>query len=191
MTAIDALAEPSSERIRLDIRPMEPGDEGFVIKSWRGSWKASPRCRSLSTRNFGSVFDSVVRNGVLKQPDTRVLVGADESDPGWIWCWLCYTPGLVPTLHYAITRQFRIADIPSDVYDRLRFMATPDGYLSVRERGMFRALVAAAGVCRELVYTFRPTSAEVERGLLAAAKEAGITVSYRGVEEFLQHRRAR
>lgn len=183
MTA--ALAQAPQPRVRVVFRPAEHADLPYILDSWRLGWRLSEECRRMRGREYMAVFADTVRNGVMAQPDTRFLVGCSEGDRSWIWCWLCYTPGPVPTIHYAVVRPY----VESEV----------GGRVELRRIGLFTRMLAAAGVRRELVYTFRPTERKnetskkpmgVEAGLLAAAKRDGITAVFLPVaEQFLKPRR--
>lgn len=170
-TDTDRQARPA---IRLDIRPATDDDTHYVLQSWCRSWKRSARCKRLSDRDYQPIFHSLVRQGVLAQPDTKVLIGAAEQDSSWIWSWLCYTPGLVPTVHYGIVRNV--------IHD-------DEGPIRLRRLGIFTRLLAAAGVTSELVYTFQPADHWIEPELVLAAKDAGVMVRFRPVDEFLKMRR--
>lgn len=166
----------SRPAIRIDVRDAVEDDMPYVFQSWNRSWKRSYRCHKLSDRDYQVIFHSLIRKGVVVEPDTRILIGAAEQDPGWIWSWLCYTPGLVPTVHYAVVRNV--------IHDDA-------GPIRLRRLGIFTRLLAAAGVKRELVYTFQPADHEIEPALIAAAKRAGVAASHRPADEFLAMRRDR
>jgi hypothetical protein len=187
LSPVPATTSPAAPRIRIRLRPWSDEDRAYVLDSWRQSWRLSERCRRLSGSQYRDHFLTLVRDGILADPDTQVLLAVAESDPTWIWGWLCHTPGVVPTLHFGVTRR----DI--DVEGR------PEP-LPLRRLRIFSTLVSAAGVRSDLVYTSRPAERShrqssrklgVEEGLLKAAKRAGITAVYRSAEEFLGRRRSR
>lgn len=161
--------------LRLDIRPAVNADMPYVVNSWHRCWRDSSPMRRMRMPLYDAAFDEQVRHGVLGEPDTRIIVGACANDSAWIWSWLCYTPGLVPTVHYAVVRN----SIRNGGVRRV----------SLRRLGLFTRLVAAAGVSTELAYTFTPLDSHVEHSLLAAARAAGITARSHPVHEFLQVRR--
>jgi len=185
VTALATLAPPAPRpTVRIHFREAEDSDASYILDSWRLGWRLSEQCKRLRHGQFAGYFRDVVREGVLGQPDTRVLVGCCQMDPSWIWSWLCYTPGPVPTIHFAVVRP-HVEALDGD--------KTP-----LRRLGIFTRMLAAAGVRHELVYTFRPaertnrTTREplnLEAGLLDAARRDGITAVYRGVEQFLKPRR--
>ena len=177
MIATATAARDRHPPLRVDLRPSRTSDLPYVLNAWSKHWRSTPACSRLSSAQYAAYFDAMVRRGLMALPDTQLLIGSAESDPDWVWCWLCYTPGLVPTLHYAATRR----DIP----------VRGGVPLPLRGLGMFRMLVQAAGVAGELVYTFKPARSEDEQGLLSAADGADIDARYRSVEEFLSMRRGR
>ena len=164
-------APPAASRIRVTFRPALASDLAFVLDSWRMSLRKSQRYRRLTGNVARLLFDHTIRRGVLSLDDTVVTVGCDAERPDQIWSWLCHTPGAVPTLHYAVTRE-----------------ATRDGATDLRGLGLFRLGIAAIGVRAELVYTARPTADHAEAHMLDEARKAGITATYHSVEEFLAHR---
>lgn len=172
---------PSTEprRVRIWFRDAVPTDLPYVAHSWRESWRLADRCHAMRGRDYRRLFDDMVRGGLMTLDDTRITVGCDPSAPDRIWCWAAHTPGLIPTLHYAVTR--RHAD------------QSP-----MRRIGLFTRLVAAIGVRDAVVYTFRPASRShrhdkrgtgIEGSLLEAAQRAGIVARYHAIEEFMHHRR--
>lgn len=170
--------------IRIQFRDAEAGDEAYILDSWRLGWRLSQTCKRDDGTSFARRFKDIVRDGVLAQPDTRVLVGCCTADPSWIWSWCCYTPGAIPTIHFVVVRPF---------VDALDGDRTP-----LRRAGIATRMLAAVGVRDELVYTFRPAERtnptskvrlNLESGLLAAARRDGITAVYRSVERFLKTRR--
>lgn len=178
-----ALAAPpltvEPRRVRVWFRPARPTDLPYILNSWRLSWRLSDRCYRLRGRDYRRLFDDLVSRGLLTLDDTQITVGCDAAAPDRIWCWACHTPGLIPTLHYAVTR--RHAD-----------------EAPMRRIGMFARLIAAIGVRDSIVYTSRPATHQhvgdersdaVEAALLAAAGRAGIVARYHSVEEFMHHRR--
>lgn len=165
-------------RVQVRFRAAVPGDLPYVLDSWRVSWRLSPRCYDMRGRDYGALFDRAIRHGVLSLDDTKITIGCDASRPSRIWSWICHTPGIVPTVHYAVTRMH-------------------DGGNAMRRLGLFTRLIAAIGVRSELVYTAKPNERthrgddrrqHVEERLLDAARRAGITATYHSVEEFLAHR---
>jgi hypothetical protein len=182
-TATNATA--SHPPVRVTVRNAIESDRAYIMDSWRLGWRLSEECRRLNGGQYRAVFDDIVRYGVMGQPDTQFLVACSPADQSWIWGWLCFTPGPVPTIHYAVVRPH----VESDV----------GGRRDLRRIGLFTRMCAAAGVRRELVYTFRPTERKdktskkpmgVEAGLLAAAKRDGITAVFLPVaDQFLKPRR--
>lgn len=181
-----ALAQAQSP-MRVTVRNAIESDRAYIMDSWRLGWRLSEECRRMRGREYKAVFDDIVRFGVMAERDTQFLVACSPGDQSWIWGWLCYTPGPVPTIHYAVVRPH----VESDV----------GGKTELRRIGLFTRMVAAAGVRGELVYTFRPTERKneyakrpmgVEVGLLAAARRVGITAVFLPVaEQFLKPRRRR
>jgi len=173
--------------VRINFRDPIPEDLPYILDSWRQNWRLSERCRRLRGPEYRAYFGSVVTDGLLQDPDTRLLVGASQTDPTWIWSWLCYTPGPVVTVHFgSVRREIRVEGGSQP--------------LPLRRIGLFTRMVAAAGVRDDLVYTFQPSERTnrnskrnlgVERGLISAAGNAGISVVYRSVEDFLGRRRNR
>lgn len=158
-------------KLRFEIREAFESDREFILDSWRKSW----RKRSPLNEHF---FTESVRKGVLSEPDTHFAVACAEYNPHRIWGWICWTPGLVPTVHYVLVR-------PADPW-------VEDGEpQALRGNGIAWALLATAGVTRELVYTMRPRpDSGLEALLLEAAKRRGVTAIYRDVsKEFLRMRR--
>lgn len=179
MLAPAALPAVEPRRVRVTFREARPTDLPYVVDSWRNSWRLADRCHAMRGRDYRRLFDDLVTGGVLTLDDTRIAIGCDASAPDRIWCWACWTPGLIPTLHYAVTR--RAADEQS-----------------MRRLGLFRLLVASLGVRDALVYTSRPADrmhrhdkrpSGVEAGLLRAATAAGIVARHHPIEEFMHHRR--
>lgn len=169
--------------IRIRFRAPLPADEGYIIDSWRMAWRLAEANRTLDGTTYSYKFDALVRRGVLEQRDTQFVVGCAPDDVNEIWSWLCYTPGEVPTVHFAVTKKHARS------LDR-----TP------RHLGFFTRLLAAAGIRSSLVYTFKPAERihharreplHAEVGLLDAAKRAGVNATYHSVEEFLAHRGTR
>jgi hypothetical protein len=170
--------------IRIHFRNVDVSDRSYILDSWRLGWRNSETCRRMKGNEYTVLWRDVVRDGVLAQDDTQILVGCSQVDHAWIWSWLCYTPGPIPTVHYAVVRPY------VDTRD--------GGTTELRRLGIFTRMLAAAGVRHELAYTFRPTERTqfgkkplgLERGLLDAAKRDGITAVYRPiVEGFLKPRR--
>lgn len=173
MTAIDVVADPAPI-LRFELRSALPTDMDFILDSWRKSWRKR-------ARRFDHAFALHVRQGLLTQPDTQIVVAAAEYNTHRIWGWVCFTPGLVPTIHYVLVR-------PVD------FWAEGDvAVRSLRGNGLFWTLLAAAGVTREFSYTFRPRSEEgLEQVLLTAADKRGVIATYRDIErDFLRLRMGR
>lgn len=179
MLAAATLPAEEPRRLRIWYRDARPSDLPYVAHSWRESWRLSARCRNMRGRDYRRLFDDTVRGGLMTLDDTRVTIGCDPAAPDRIWCWAAHTPGLIPTLHYAVTRR------------------TGDG-AGLRRIGLFARLIAAIGVRDAVVYTFRPADRShrhdardtgTEAALLGAARRAGIVARYHSVEEFLHHRR--
>lgn len=168
MTA--AAPQSTQPLLRFELRPAIESDMPYVLNSWRRSWRPPGRPAD-------DAFALAVRRGVLAQPDTQIVCAVAEYNPHRIWGWLCSTPGLVPVVHYVLVR-------PADAW-----VEDSDEQL-LRGHGIAWALLAASGVTRELVYTFRPRSAdEIEAKLLAACRRRGVTAIYRDVrQEFLRLR---
>lgn len=169
-------AAPISIRFR---RPLA-ADEGYIIDSWRMSWRLADRNRKLAGADYARKFDALVRRGVLAQRDTEFVIGCSPDDVNEIWSWLCFTAGSVPTVHFAVTK------CRTTSLDR-----------SPRRLGFFTRMLGAAGIRSSLVYTFKPAERahksrrdplHAEVGLLAAARRFGIAATYHSVEEFLAHR---
>ncbi len=171
MTPALATRPPPRPTVRVHFRPAVAEDLAYVLDSWRMSWRHSARCHSMKGRDARMLFDHVIRRGVLSLDDTHITVGCDAGEHGRIWSWLCHTPGVVPTLHYAVTRE------------------TDRGTgAEMRGLGLFRLGVAHIGVRTDLVYTAKPTADTVEAFMLDEARKVGITARYHSVEEFLAHR---
>lgn len=184
---IEAMSDDPSRRtvtapapVRILFRNATADDDGYIADSWRQSWRLAERNRNLRGADYARKFDALVRRGVLAQHDTRFVVGCAPDHRDEIWCWLCYTPGDVPTVHFAVTKH------ATESLDR-----------SPRRLGFLTRMLAAAGIRASLVYTFRPAERihrsrrapiHAERGLVEAAQRAGINATYRSVEEFLAHR---
>ncbi len=202
MTALDDLAAASVQRHRdahasgapafgvdrtprrlpTRIRAATAADMPLVLDSWRMSWRVADRCRDMRGRDYRAYWERVVRNGVLTLDDTHVTVAVAANRPADIYAWICHTPGAVPTVHYALTRE--------------RCRTSQE---ELRGLGMLRLLVAHIGVRPGdgIVYTSKPaersnptskTPLHAERGLVEAAREAGITATYHSIEEFLERR---
>lgn len=181
-TATNATA--SHPPMRVTVRNAIESDRAYIMDTWRLGWRMSETCRRMRGE-YTALFDDTVRYGVMAQPDTSYLVACSPNDQSWIWGWLCFTPGPVPTIHYGHIRPYIANDL--------------GGRTELRRHGLFTRMLAAAGVRRELVYTFRPTERKnrfdkrpmgVEAGLLAAAKRDGITAVFLPVaEQFLRPRR--
>lgn len=195
MTPAAAIA-PAPPALRITIRPAVPEDLGYILDSWRLGWRLSDRCRSLKGRDARLVFDDLVLGGVLKEPDTAILI-ADAISLGGvpfaahegyapICGWLCHTPGAIPTVHWCAVK----ANV-----------ATAGGeWVEMRGRGIATRLLAAAGVRDDLVFTFRPSERTSRSSakplnaaarLLAAVQAMGISAVYRDAEVFLGRRRGR
>lgn len=181
LTAADYTTAPAQISVRF--RRSLPADESYIVDSWRMSWRLADRNRSLGGADYGRKFDALVRGGVLAQRDTDFVVGCAPDDVNEIWSWLCFTPGVVPTVHFGVTKR-----------------AAPSLSRTPRGLGFFTRLLAAAGIRASLVYTFRPAERthkcnrrplHAERGLLSAAHRCGIAATYHSVEEFLAHRGVR
>ena len=179
-----AAALSSRPTIRILFRDADwEADKAYILDSWRLGWRLSESCKRDRDGQYERHFRDTVREGVLAQPDTRVLVGCCQADPSWIWSWCCYTPGTIPTIHFLVVRPF------VDTLD--------GGRTGLRRIGIATRMLAAVGVRDELVYTFRPAERtnrtgpklHLESGLLAAARRDGITAVYRSVERFLKTRR--
>lgn len=169
-----AAADPSP-LLRFELRDALESDREYILDSWRKSWRNRV---GRDARIYDAVFGRVVREGLLQQPDTRITVACAEYNTHRIWGWCCWTPGLVPTVHYALVR-------PADPWRE------DEPVQPLRGNGILWALLAAAGVTSELVYTMTPRTSEgLEAALLAAAGRHGITAIHRDVErDFLRLRR--
>lgn len=162
---------------------MRDTDEPFVLDSWRKSWRLSAEGKRGSPAAYHALFEDLVLRGVWLDDATRVLVVAVEADLNEIAGWVCYAPGSIPTIHYAIVRK-----------------RTLSGGAPLRRAGLFGAMIHLVGVRDRLVYTFRPAEHAhgrdhrylgVERALLDAAKRRGIVASYESVLGYLGRSRGR
>lgn len=186
MTALayEASAYRAPFCVRVRFRRLLDGDQSFILDSWSKSWRLQRGNVRLPGPDYARRFRALVTDGVLAQRDTEFVVACSVEDPGEIYGWLCYTPGVVPTVHFAVVRKHPTPTLP----------------VSPRRLGLLSRMVAAAGVRSSLVYTFRPAERAhkdrrdnlgVENGLLAAARRAGINAVFRRVDEFLAHRSGR
>lgn len=175
---------PIGARARAGIvpRPAVSSDLAYVLSTWEASWRLSARCKRLSGRDYRSLFTRMVREGLMREDDTRVTIGCDETSPSRIWSWVCWTPGRTPVIHYAYTRA---------KVDGIELRNASHG------AGMFRVLVAAIGIRDALVHTMEPVAQaskhdrrnpRLKEALLAAAEAGGIATVYRPVEEWLDLR---
>lgn len=178
-----SIPRPPTAPISIRFRAALASDESYILDSWRQSWRLADRNRNLRGSDYALRFDRLVRRGVLAERDTAFVVGCAPDNPREIWCWVCYTPGPIPTVHFAVTK-LRAASLD----------------VSPRRLGFLTRLLATAGIRASLVYTFkpaervhrsRPAALHAEDGLLEAARRCGIRASYHSVEEFLEHRGSR
>ncbi len=168
----DELRPPSAQA---RIRESRPSDLPYVVDSWRASWRHGGKNRRLPGEAYRGMFDELVVRGVLALPETRVLVSCDDVDDDVVLGWLCYAPGRIPTVHYGLV--------------------LGDHEHSMRRRGVFTVLLAAAGVDDALVYTFRAPDRrhrwdrhrfDLEAALVAAGLARGITAHYVPVRDYLR-----
>lgn len=176
MTASAAVAV-SDPHVRM--RAPIDADRAFVQATWRESWKLASENRRSAWRTFKPYFRQLVVDGILAQPDTKLVIGCLPEDPGYIACWCCYTPGL-PTVHYVYVRH--------DV----------DGW-EMRRRGLMAVMLSAIGVRDggQVAYTFKPQehsheqdgrSFDIEQLLLKAAERRGVVARYVSPSEFMGRR---
>lgn len=167
--------------IRVSPRPMVVDDEGFVIDSWRKSWRTSSQARRESNRGYHAIFEDLVLRRLLGAERAEVLIAANHDDASEIVGWICHTPGHAPhhtpTIHYAYVRH------------RTRATGQP-----ARCTGLLAAMLALVGVRDRLVYTFRPAERRnghdnrplaAEAGLLAAAARRGLRPAYEPILAWL------
>lgn len=136
--------------------------------------------RRLAPEAYEGMFDAYVVEGLMELPETRVLVSCDDVDDDVILGWLCFAPGRVPTVHYAVVR---------------------GGENSCRRQGIFTVLLTAAGVRfgadgrdgGSFVYTFRPPDREpygrrvdLEGDLVREGRARGVTAHYVPVRDYLR-----
>lgn len=166
---------PIGERdvVRVLPRPAEAGDISYVLDTWVKSWRQSAHCRRMTGRDYRDMFKRQVREGLLREPDTRITIGCDETSPSRIWSWVCWTPGRAPALHFAYTRA-SVDGVPLRTGDR--------------GAGMLRVLASAIGVRDALIYTMEPITQALGAHLLAAAERNGIATLHRPIGEWLDLR---
>lgn len=173
MVALVTQDLPALPRAR--VRDSAPGDLPYVIDSWRESWRVGSRNRRLPRPAYNGLFDELVVRGVFALPETRVMVSCDDQAEDVVLGWVCYEPGSIPTVHYAVVLGERA--------------------VSMRRRGIFTTLLAAIGVRDAMVYTFRPPDhrhwwdrkkRDLEGDLVKAGKQHGITAHYHSVRDYLR-----
>ena len=111
------------------IREPEPGDQGYVIKTWTRSLLSARPWKGMSRAEFAGVEGCIER--LMDRSDTRALI-ATAAAPD-LCGWMVWTPmGSGAAVHYAYVRK------------------------TERTRGIGRALFDASGVRldRPIVYTF-------------------------------------
>ena len=172
-----AAASPLEQDLAVHIRNARSTDAAYIRTTFRESWGLNPENRRIPWRGLKPIFRDVVVDGVLAEPETRVLVGCVPHDPDVILCWAAFTPGLVTTIHWVYVR------------------AELDG-VYLRRRGLFGILLGAMGVRdgSDVAYTSRPQEHRakeqsrrlgIEAALLGAADRHGIVAKYVPLSEWL------
>lgn len=170
--------------LSVHLRAALDGDLNYVRATWREAWALAAENKRLPFRAYKPIFRSLVLDGVLAEPDTRILVACDPRAPDTILAWACYTPDrALPVVHFA--------------YVRSQYEEQP-----LRRRGLFGLLVAAMGIRDggDCAYDFRPQEFAkresnqrfgLEDALLDAALRHRIVARYTTPAQFLGRTRSR
>ena len=113
----------------MTIREPEPGDQGYVIKTWTRSLLSARPWKGMSRAAFAAVEASIER--LMDRSDTRALIATAVAPD--LCGWMVWTPmGAGAAVHYVYVRK------------------------AERTRGIGRALFEASRVRldRPIVYTF-------------------------------------
>lgn len=126
------MTEPSAQphAPTFTIRPIGGAELGFVLGSWCQSFMRSPG------QPFGSGFKRHVQpiiEELLARDDVWLIgtFGPYDGRPDALLGWLAWTPGELPTIHYAYVRG------------------------ALRKRGLFNAMFKEAMIGRRFVYSHR------------------------------------
>lgn len=145
----------------MNIRPLDAGDVGYALSSWWASHKDVMRIKPWDVYKaaFGPTFKKIVGD------TSTVLLGAYDADK--LLGWLVMTPGKrVDTVHW--------------VYVKHEL-----GGSRVRRRGVMTALLEAADLGTNFVYTLRPRR-KLDEALVAAIRARGATATFVPLKEFLK-----
>lgn len=81
------------------IRPMQPGDLGWVAQTWQRTYRKSPAAKLVSGGVYSSEQSWLI-DELLKR--STVIIHAAEGDPDTGLAWVCYDmTARIPVAHYA------------------------------------------------------------------------------------------
>lgn len=80
-------------------RGLRDTDRPFVAHSWAKSYSYSHWAGPWTEDEYWGLMRPKL-NGILSDPDVKVLLTVNPGDEDQIFGFACYTPGEVPTLHY-------------------------------------------------------------------------------------------
>jgi hypothetical protein len=175
---MNVASETEPEELRVHVRNAREADRNYLLSTWRASWMLSLDNTRARPRYLKRQFAELVTDGLLTEPDTRIIVACCPERTEIILGWAVFTPSLVPTIHYVYVRDKR-NDIP------------------LRRRGILGILVSFMGVRdgADIVYTSRPKERArfedrgrgplIEAGLLEAAARRGIAATHVPLQQWL------
>lgn len=158
------------------IRPLDAGDKGYALSSWREAHKQSPGCDKVPWGYYKHEWGTMFKR-VLDAPDTKLLGAYDENEK--LLGWLAMTPGKrVHTLHWV----------------QIKF---DTGSEKLRRRGLMLALLEAAELGGSFIYTLRArrhkdtlpdgtVTKSLDETLASALRARGVTATFVALKAWLQ-----
>jgi hypothetical protein len=151
LTTAPTLAPPFT------IRPTGGDDLPFILDSWSKAHRRGLGMDMAADAYKRHVQPSII--AILGREDVLTIAAYGEHDgrPDAILGWLAWTPGPLPTVHFAFVRGAH------------------------RQRGLFRSLLDDADIGQRFLYTFRGSRPKFDRKATTADERIVPKLARRGV----------
>lgn len=160
----------------MNIRPLDAADRGYALFSWREGHKKAPGASRVPWAYYRDTFGHAFSK-IIDDPTTRLL-GA-YTDGGALIGWLAATPGKrVSALHWIHVKHELAGE-------------------KIRRRGAMTALLDAAQLGKNFVYTLRArrdretlpdgsVTKSLDESLAFALRARGVTATFVPLQEYLK-----